>query len=166
MAGTLPKNVTPPAVVGPLRPAKAPRRTQGAAGAGSLRTLVGTGHSGCVTTAREGAKELPGGTCEQNGSGRNRLFCSIDPQILQVYQPPRHGATHLLEICLDLLFDSSVVTRCFPENRPQNAIITSSTGIYFSSPREAPVKMIYFPITGIYFPFSEAREAENRPILL
>ena len=55
---------------------------------------------------------------------------------------------------------------CFPKNRPQNAIITLSAEIYFLPPRKAPVKMIYFRITGIYFPFAGGREAENRPILL
>jgi hypothetical protein len=58
------------------------------------------------------------------------------------------------------------IARCFLEYRPQNAIITSSGGIYFFPPREAPLKMIYFPVAGIYFTFAGAREAENRPILL
>ena len=55
------------------------------------------------------------------------------------------------------------VSSCFPKNRPQNAIITLSAEIYFLSRREAPVKMIYFRITGIYFPIAGGREAENRP---
>ena len=58
------------------------------------------------------------------------------------------------------------ITSYFPKNRPQNAIITLSAEIYFLSRREAPVKMIYFRITGIYFPIAGGREAENRPILL
>ena len=49
---------------------------------------------------------------------------------------------------------------------PQNAIITLSAEIYFLPPRGRPAKMIYFRITGIYFPFAGEKEAENRPILL